>query len=36
LITVVWALITMAVRAMLVRRGLMAPLSMKKPWTPPA
>jgi len=30
------ALLVMAVRQQLVRRGLMAPLSMKASWTPPA
>ncbi|MBV9424154.1 MAG: MFS transporter [Solirubrobacterales bacterium] len=30
------AVIVMAIRRQLVRRGLMAPLSMKQPWPPPA
>lgn len=36
LVTLAWALVMMGVRAVLVRRGLMAPLSMKKAWTPPS
>lgn len=35
LVTVAWAAVVMVVRAVLVRRGLMPPLSMKAPWPPP-
>jgi EmrB/QacA subfamily drug resistance transporter len=35
LLIVIWAAAVLAIRAVLVRRGLMAPLSMKEPWQPP-
>lgn len=35
IVTVAWAAIVMVIRAVLVRRGLMPPLSMKAPWPPP-
>jgi hypothetical protein len=33
-VTVAWAAIVMLIRAVLVRRGLMPPLSMNAPWPP--
>ncbi len=36
LLVVIWALVVLAIRAFLVRRGLIAPLSMDSDWKPPS